>query len=165
MIIPVLHSLNSPENVGSIVRSHRAFGGTQLVFVGHQLPWRFRKSTQAFSRSLEKQLDIIYLENSEQLFEWCRSSGASPIALEITEDAIPLNQFEIPKHVALICGNEATGLPSELIEQCDEIVVIPQTGPVGSLNVATACSIALYTYAMAFGQPQPIAGRKFTGEN
>ncbi|MFK7961957.1 MAG: hypothetical protein AB8G96_15695 [Phycisphaerales bacterium] len=34
----VMHQLNSPANVGTIVRTHVAMGGTDLVFVGLEMP-------------------------------------------------------------------------------------------------------------------------------
>ena len=164
MIVPVLHSLNSPENVGAIVRSHRAFGGAQLAFVGHERPWRFKKSTQAFSRRLERQLAIEYLADDNALFDWCSNLQLVTIALEIDRNAAPLNEFTFPNRSALICGNEGTGLTDATMKRCDVTVVVPQTGPVASLNVATACSIALYTHSLQCGTPQPIGDNKFIGE-
>ena len=146
------------------MRSHRAFGGTQIAFVGHERPWQFKKSTQAFSRRLESQLDTVYLPNDDALLEWCRQSGLSCIALEISPSATPLPQYDFPPDAALICGNEAHGVPVSLLNSCEATVVVPQTGPVGSLNVAMACSIALYSYSIQYGSPMPIAEHKFVGE-
>jgi len=50
----VLHKLKSPQNVGMIVRSHVANNGAEIVFVGNDLPWEFKKGSQSFSRKLEK---------------------------------------------------------------------------------------------------------------
>ena len=163
MIVPILHSLKSPVNVGSIVRSHRAFGGTSLVFVGHENPWRFKKSTQAFSRRLERDLDITYLDDDDALLEWCQAQRIASVALEISANATPIDQFVFPDDTALICGNEATGLSPDFLTRCDASIVVPQTGPVSSLNVAIACSIALYSYSRQFGSMQPICNGKFDG--
>lgn len=164
MIVPVLHSLKSPVNVGSIVRSHRAFGGNSLAFVGYEHPWRFKKSTQAFSRRLESELDITYLDDDDALIDWCRAQGFQCVALEISANVTPINQFDFPHEMALICGNEATGLSPSLLARCDSSIVVPQTGPVGSLNVAIACSIALYSYSLQFGSMQRIDDGRFDVE-
>ena len=79
MFCTILHNLQSPTNVGTIVRSHVAFGGNEVVFVGHDRPWRFKKSTQAFSRRLERLCDITYLNSDDDLFDWCHSHHYSPI--------------------------------------------------------------------------------------
>lgn len=79
MFVTALHQLNSPQNVGMIVRSHVAFGGDKLIFIGQELPWKFKKSTQAFSRQLEKKCEILYLNTMTifspgvkiaRLFQW-----------------------------------------------------------------------------------------------
>ena len=147
------------------MRSHRAFGGTQIAFVGHERPWQFKKNTQAFSRRLESQLNTVYLRNDGELLDWCDESGLSCIALEISPSAIPLPHYDFPPNVALVCGNEANGVPASLLTLCAATVVVPQTGPVGSLNVAMACSIALYSYSLQYGSPMPIDVHKFVGES
>ena len=47
----------------------------------------------------------------------------------------------------VLVGNEDRGLSNDALDQCDEIVFIPQFGKVGSLNVATAASIGMYEWA------------------
>ncbi|MDE1462858.1 TrmH family RNA methyltransferase [Spartinivicinus poritis] len=140
----VLHSLNSPQNVGMIVRSHIAHGGNEIVFIGHELPWQFKKGSQSFSRKLEKQAEIIHLPNPDDVFEWCMANSYTSVAIEIAEQTSLLNQFTFPEKTALIVGNEADGLPTSFIKKCAHVVTIPQYGPVGSLNVAVSASIAMY---------------------
>lgn len=165
MIVPVLHSLKSPTNVGSIVRSHRAFGGTHIAFGGYDKPWQFKKGTQAFSRRLEDQLEVSYLGDDDAILDWCLNHELTCVALEISETAIPIDEFVFPERVALLCGNEAFGLTETIQNRCEATILIPQSGPVGSLNVATACSIALCFYSMQFRTTQPISRTKFSGEN
>jgi tRNA G18 (ribose-2'-O)-methylase SpoU len=110
MFATILHHLNSPVNVGTIVRSHVAFGGAELVFVGLDKPWRFKKNTQAFSRRLEKLCEITYLPNDEALFTWCAEHDYSPIAIEISPTAKLLSDFIFPDRPALVVGHEGRGL-------------------------------------------------------
>jgi len=151
VFVTALHRLKSPQNVGMIVRSHVAFGGAQVLFVGYDRPWRFRKGSQAFSRKLERQCEIIFIEDDHALFVWCREQGYVPVAVEISPSAARVDRFRFPEHAALIVGNEATGLPDDLRNQCEHQVLVPQFGPVGSLNVAVACSIAQYEHAKQWG--------------
>jgi 23S rRNA (guanosine2251-2'-O)-methyltransferase len=144
MFCTVLHNLKSPENVGMIVRSHVAFRGDQVVFVGRQLPWQFKKSTQAFSRKLERQCEIVYIETDDDFFKWCSESNYTPVAIEIGEKSALLPNFRFPTRAALVVGGEAKGLSAEFIERCPHSVMIPQFGNVECLNVAVSASIAMY---------------------
>jgi TrmH family RNA methyltransferase len=56
----------------------------------------------------------------------------------------PISQADLRGSVALIVGNEGAGLPKDLLAQADEIVAIPQSSRVDSLNAGIAASIILY---------------------
>ncbi len=144
MFCTVLHSLNSPKNVGMIIRSHVAHGGSEVIFTGHELPWQFKKGSEAFSRKLQKQVAIKHFPNPTEAMAYLRDQGYAVVVIEIAEQAISLLDFNFPEKVALVVGNEASGVPEALIQQADHIVSIPQYGVVGSLNVAVSASIAMY---------------------
>ena len=69
--------------------------------------------------------------------------------------------IDFPEGVVLLAGNEGRGLPKEVVARCDAVTFVPQTGPVGSLNLAVACSIALYEYSKQHGKVRNIDGSKF----
>lgn len=140
----VLHSLNSPQNVGMIVRSHTAHGGSEIVFTGHELPWNFKKESQAFSRKLEAQAKIIHIPEPEKAVEYLREGGFEVVAIEINANSNCLASYAFSTKVALVIGNEGSGLPAQFLELCDAIVTIPQYGRAASLNVAVSASIAMY---------------------
>ncbi len=161
MFATVMHHLRSPQNVGTIVRTHMAFGGDSLVMVGHDLPWRFKKNTQAFSRKLEKLCEITYLESDEALFEWFVQNDWSPVAVEIRDDAHPITTFEWPERPAVVLGNEGTGLSDRFLDRCERAVRIPQYGPVSCLNVATAYAIAAHEFRRGSGEGRQVEGTKY----
>lgn len=140
----VLHSLNSPANVGMIVRSHVAHAGELIVFTGHCLPWQFKKGSQAFSRKLEKQARCVHIPEPDEAINFLREEGYSIVAVEIAETAESIRDYNFPNNVALILGNEAHGLPAEFLDKVDSVVTIPQYAAVGSLNVAVSASIVMY---------------------
>jgi tRNA G18 (ribose-2'-O)-methylase SpoU len=144
MFSTVLHNLKGPRNVGQIIRSHVAYGGGPLLFVGHDEPWTFKKSTSRYSRKLEDKCDIVHLPTDDAFFDWCAENGYASVAVEIAEPAVFLAEFQFPDRPALIVGHEGRGLSDDFLARCDHIVTIPQHGPVGCLNVAIACSTAMY---------------------
>ncbi|MBU1070757.1 RNA methyltransferase [Myxococcota bacterium] len=164
MFCTVLHKLKSPENVGMIIRSHVAFGGDKVVFVGHELPWRFKKGTQAFSRKLEKICELVYLREDNELFDWCQQNNLASVAIEISQNASDLRGFSFPQRTALIVGNEASGLTGEFLARCNAVVKIPQFGQVECLNVAVSASVTMYELNRMNLRANNITGSKYITE-
>jgi 23S rRNA (guanosine2251-2'-O)-methyltransferase len=128
MFCTVLYRLKSPQNVGMIIRSHVAFGGERVVFVGHEHPWQFKKGTQSFSRKLQERCDLVSISTDDEFFAWCLAEDLHPVALEIASPPTFLNEFRFPQRTALIVGSEGTGLPASFLQRCAAVVTIPQHG-------------------------------------
>jgi 23S rRNA (guanosine2251-2'-O)-methyltransferase len=161
MFCTVLNRLKSPTNVGMIVRSHVAFGGQQVVFIGDNKPWEFRKGSQSFSRKLEAQCELIFLPDDDAFFSWAAKHDYQTVAIEIDAQAKPLHAFDFPARAALIVGHEAFGIAPEFLARCDHSVFIPQFGAAACLNVAVSCSIAQYECTRGQGGVQTMNGAKF----
>jgi tRNA G18 (ribose-2'-O)-methylase SpoU len=161
MFCTVLHSLKSPQNVGTIVRSHVAFGGGPVVFVGQRKPWDFRKGTQAFSRKLERLAELVFLPDDDSFFMWCSEHAYDVVAIEISASAAQLPGFSFPARPAVVVGNEASGLSSAFLRRCTHVVAIPQFGPAECLNVGVSCAIALYELNRQRSDRNVIVGQKY----
>lgn len=157
MFHTVLANLKSPENVGLIVRSHVAFGGSDIIFIGE--PWHLSKRAKAFSRGLERLCTFQHFPDEDDFFQWVQADRLPVIALEISQAATPIAQYTFPENLVLAVGSEALGLSATFLDRATDIVVIPQTGPVGSLNVAITASIAMH-YVMQ-GKVRSVVGNKF----
>ncbi len=157
----ILNSLKSPQNVGMIIRSHVAYGGSELIMTGLDHPWKFKKGSQAFSRKLEAQCNILHIPDQYESLKWCKENNYPSIAVEIKEDAFFLDEFSFPKRSAIIVGNEEHGLNTKFIEKCDHVVTIKQIGEVGSLNVAVSASTAMYEFNRSRTSVNKIVGNKY----
>ena len=69
------------------------------------------------------------------------------IGVELAEGATPLFELDLRRDVALVLGHEDHGISKSGLAACDEVAFLPQFGRIGSLNVATAASIAMYEWA------------------
>jgi 23S rRNA (guanosine2251-2'-O)-methyltransferase len=164
MFCTVLHTLQSPQNVGMIVRSHVAFGGDRIVMVGYEQPWRFGKRTQAFSRKLERLCEFVHIPIDDEFFAWCERESFVPVALEIASPPQYLDEFRFPPRVALVVGSESSGLARSFLARCAHVVTVPQFGAVGCLNVAVACSMAIYELNRGRRPVSPVEGSKYIGK-
>ncbi len=140
----ILYSIKSPVNVGAITRSHVAFGGSKLIFVGYEKPWDFKKGSQAFSRKLEWQCEILFFQHFSEFIKWSQKENLINIAIEIDKNSMTPAECNFSQDCNIIIGNESMGLPDEVVNQCDQVITIPQIGSVGSLNVATSASLIMY---------------------
>jgi tRNA (guanosine-2'-O-)-methyltransferase len=71
------------------------------------------------------------------------SAGLRVVAVELADGAVPLHEAPLDGDVCLVVGNEDHGCTAALLAVADAVAYIPQTGRVGSLNVAVAAAIAM----------------------
>jgi TrmH family RNA methyltransferase len=75
-----------------------------------------------------------------------RSQGVRLLATS-SHKGTPLDQADLKSAAAIFFGNEGSGLPRDLMAEMDEVVVIPHSEQVESLNAGVAASIVLYEAA------------------
>ena len=65
-------------------------------------------------------------------------------AVEQVKDSVSLEKFSMDAKLAVIFGNEVTGVEQSTIHLCDGCIEIPQLGMKHSLNIATAAGVVLW---------------------
>jgi tRNA (guanosine-2'-O-)-methyltransferase len=139
----ILDHVQSPFNVGAILRSAAAFKVGHLWLVGDTAS---PTDTKAAKLALGSQrfVDWTWYDTAPEAAAAAREAGYRILGIELTDDAVPLDQVTVDEPVALVLGHEDRGLSPAALGTCDEVAFIPQLGRIGSLNVATAAAIALY---------------------
>jgi len=140
-LIIVSAGLQDPGNLGTIIRSAEAFGASGIVTLPGTVSIWNAKALRASSGSAFR-LPVLSA-TVKDLFPALRSHRIRTVATT-PDGSTPAQQLDLAQPLALFIGNEGSGLPPELISQCDERVTIPTPGPVESLNAAIAASILLY---------------------
>jgi len=133
----VLWRLGDPGNVGTTIRSAAAFGLGVIAVPGAD-PWApkvLRAAAGAhFRTTLETDPDLTVADLSERGFRVVATAG--------TGGAPP---WSLPRtKTAWLIGEEAHGLPADVIASADQLVTIPMPGTVESLNAAAAAAILAY---------------------
>jgi tRNA guanosine-2'-O-methyltransferase len=133
-------------NLGALCRTAEVLGVRELVLPTLDVvaDAEFRKLAVS-----AQQWQPLTACAATQVAEWIRQQqggGVTVVALTRHPKAISLPNFAFPNQTALLLGRELTGIPPDLIQQCDAVVEIPQLGRVDSLNVQTAAAIAAYAY-------------------
>lgn len=140
--IVLLHGVQDPGNVGTVVRSAHAFGAAVALSKGCADLYN-PKTVRATMGSIFHAPVARDLDSTDFLEEAVRV-GFRPVAAVAAEGATPrLLPSALPLGRLVICvGAEGPGLPEEIVEACEARVTIPSLA--ASLNAAVAASILLY---------------------
>jgi tRNA G18 (ribose-2'-O)-methylase SpoU len=76
--------------------------------------------------------------------ERLRTNNVPLVGVETAAGAVSYADFEWPRPVAVVFGNEVVGLPEEVLGGCNHVVRIPMRGYKNTINVATAFGIVLF---------------------
>ncbi|HVW02235.1 MAG TPA: RNA methyltransferase [Planctomycetaceae bacterium] len=138
----VLDELQDPYNFGAIIRSAEVFAVDGLC-VGTKGQAEVSSFVARSSAGAVNRLPIGRAETVADALRSLRQRGLRVVgASEKGAVAAPACNFRQP--VAIVIGNEGSGLSGPVQELCDEMVAIPQQGQTGSLNAAMAAAILLY---------------------
>jgi TrmH family RNA methyltransferase len=136
--------IQDPGNLGTILRSAEAFGAAGIILgEGTVSPYN-SKVIRASAGSLFR-LPTVRAKLPEALLEM-RRQGLRLIATS-SHKGTPLPDARLSGPLAIFIGSEGAGLPRDLMAQMDELVAIPHSASVESLNAGVAASIALYEAA------------------
>jgi tRNA (guanosine-2'-O-)-methyltransferase len=139
----LLDSVVSPYNVGSIVRTAAALGVSTLYLAGESPSPRGPK-VQKTALGTDRYLTCHPHELVADAARQARADGFHLVALELTDDAVPLPSLQLDRDVCLVLGHEDRGVSANGLAACDAVAFLPQLGRVGSLNVASAAAMGCY---------------------
>jgi TrmH family RNA methyltransferase len=143
-VVVVSAGLQDPGNLGTIARSAEAFGATGILLgEGTVSLWNW-KAVRASAGSMFR-IPALKVELATAIAE-LKSRGVRVLATSAHKGAV-ISQTDLSGPLALLVGNEGSGLPKDVLAHADEIVVIPQSSHVESLNAGIAASIILYEAA------------------
>jgi RNA methyltransferase, TrmH family len=143
-LVVVLAGLQDPGNLGTILRSAEAFGADGILSLpGTVSAWN-PKAVRASAGSVFR-MPLLSV-HPHDCCTHLREAGVKVWTTTVHE-AEPADLVDLTAPVALIFGNEGSGVPAELAAMADGAITIPCPGPVESLNAAVATSVLLYEAA------------------
>lgn len=148
----LLHNIEVPMNVGSLFRIADSFALEHLYLSGRTIRPPNRKLRKT-SRSTEQTVNHSSIDSPIELINSLKSEGYRVVSLELTNYSVDIRLFKCDRSdkLLIIPGAEKSGVAAELLALSDECVHIPMRGKNSSMNVAAACSIALYEFSGRLG--------------
>ena len=144
-VIAVLENIRSAYNVGSVFRTSDAFLLQSIYITGYtaQPPHKEIKKT---ALGAEETVEWKYFNNAEEAILNLKSQGYIVYAVEQVKNSLSLEKldFKTEEKIAVIFGNEVSGVEQDTILLCDGCIEIPQLGMKHSLNIATAAGVVLW---------------------
>jgi tRNA (guanosine-2'-O-)-methyltransferase len=138
----LLDSVTQPFNVGSIVRSAAAFGAGPLWLCGNTAPLS-HPGVAKTALGTQRLVEAVTEPSPVAAAKAASAAGLRVVVVELATGAVPLPEAPLDGDVCLAVGNEDHGCTAGLLAVADAVTYIPQSGRVGSLNVAVAAAIAL----------------------
>ena len=144
-IIVVLENIRSAYNVGSVFRTSDAFLIEAIYIIGYSAkpPHKEIKKT---ALGAEETVTWKYFKTSTEAIDELKLRKYKVYAVEQAEESYKLHSanFRQNEKIAVVFGNEVTGVEQTTIHLCDGCIEIPQLGMKHSLNIATAAGIVLW---------------------
>ena len=144
-LVVVCDQVTDPQNVGSVARSSVALGA-QAVLLPSRRTCPITGAVAKSSSGALFQIKVCQVGNLVTAMRQLKEMGLWIAGLS-PDGEHPLWELDLNRPLALVVGAEGTGMRRIVKKSCDFLARIPHFGPVGSMNVASAASIALYEVA------------------
>jgi len=139
----VLENVFDPHNISAVMRTCDAVGVQELYVLNTKIS-RHKKWGAKSSSSAAKWLTVYQFENAEECFSELKKKYSKILTTHLSSDAVNLYQIDLAQPVALVFGNEHSGVSEEIRNLADGNFIIPQAGIIRSLNISVACAVTLY---------------------
>ncbi len=139
----VLENVSDPHNISAVMRTCDAVG-VQDIYILNTSIARHKKWGAKSSSSAAKWLTIHQFTDAIECFTALRKNFKKIYTTHLSTDAVSLHELDLTEPVALVFGNEHSGVSEDIIKLADGNFIIPQVGIIKSLNISVACAVSLY---------------------
>ncbi|HVA03342.1 MAG TPA: RNA methyltransferase [Acidimicrobiales bacterium] len=156
--VVVCIDVRDPGNAGAVIRVAHAAGADAVVCSEGTVD-PFNPKTVRASAGSVLHIPIVVAGDAESVLDSLKGHGLRCLAA-VSRGGTPYSDVDVTSPFALVLGNEASGLPSQLAPRLDAMVTIPMGGGAESLNVSTAAAVLCFDAARrrsnlhAMGEPR-----------
>ena len=147
--ILILNDIRSVENVGAMFRTADAAGIDKIYLTGYTpTPFdRFGRKRNDVAKSALGAEDFVVWEQVKMvlpLLKKLKKDGFTVVGIEQDARSVDYKKVKLTSKNVFIVGTEVTGIPKNVLKQCDIISEIPMKGKKESLNVSVALGVGLF---------------------
>lgn len=149
-LVVALDGITDPRNLGAIIRSVAAFGGHGVV-VTERRSAGMTAAAWKTSAGAAARVPVAMATNLTRALEDFRKAGFFVLGLDMDGDVMLPQVTLADQPLVVVVGSEGKGLSRLVGETCDQIVSVPMSSTVESLNAGIAASVTLYEIARQRG--------------
>lgn len=142
----VLNNVHDPHNLGAVLRTCDSVGIPEVYVlyneegVGDENLLLGKKA----AASARKWVDVYLYKDAAKCFSDVRKKYIRIMGTHLSSSAVSLYDLDFTGSMALVFGNEHSGISDEVLKYLDGNFIIPQVGMVQSLNISVSVAISLY---------------------
>jgi len=140
--ILVLDRIQDPGNMGTLIRTAVAAGYKAIIAMSGTVDMYSPKVLRA-TAGMVFGIPVIYVPDEDALRAMLEGT-ARRVVVTAVDGGVPYYEEDLSKGIALIIGNEGSGVSAPLIQMADVKVTLPMKGRIESLNAAVAAAILMY---------------------
>jgi 23S rRNA (guanosine2251-2'-O)-methyltransferase len=144
-VIVVLENIRSAYNVGSVFRTADAFL-LEAVYTTGYTAHPPHKQISKTALGADESVDTRHFASAAEAIAQLKANNYTVLAVEQAAGSISLNRYKqgTGEKLAVVFGNEVSGVEQSTILLCNGCIEIPQLGMKHSINIATAAGIVLW---------------------
>jgi len=142
-VIVILENVRSAYNVGSVFRTADAFL-LEAIYICGYTAYPPHKEIKKTALGAEETVYWKYFKLVDEAILEARNNGYKVYSVEQAEDSLFLNEYKQDEKIAVIFGNEVSGVEQSTIAKTDGCIEIPQLGMKHSLNISVAAGVVLW---------------------
>lgn len=139
----IMENIEDPRNTTAVMRTCDAVG-IQDIYIINNKPKRHREWKFKSGTSAAKWLTLHQFDNVEECITAVRKVFNKIYTTRLTAESVSIYDVDLTDKVALVFGNEQTGVSDEICNASDGNFLIPQMGLIQSLNISVACAVSVY---------------------
>lgn len=138
----LLDHLEDPHNLGAIIRTSEA-AGVDAIVMPKDRQVMINSTVMKTSVGTLDNMDIVAVTNLVQTIEELKKNGYWVVGTAL-ENSVDYRDIDYSGKIALVIGNEGSGISRLVAKSCDFIAKIPMYGTTNSLNASVAAGIMIY---------------------
>lgn len=141
-VVVILDHLEDPHNLGAIIRTCEA-AGIRSIILSKNRQVQVNATVMKISAGTLQNINLVSVTSIANCIDSLKDNGYWIVGTSLT-DSVDYRTVDYSGKIAIVIGNEGSGISSLVAKKCDFLVKIPMYGTTNSLNASVAAGIMIY---------------------